>query len=137
LQVPTNSLAKSIDKSLGLMRAAGLTLAACCLLLAWAAALPLVPAIAALVGAVALLTLGEMAQSAAGWTLAYELAPTTARVEWLTAFWLGISAQFVVGPILLSDAIIANGSVGWIGLGVAFLLFTMVTRIVVRSAAGS
>lgn len=135
LQVPVNSLARSVDKSLSLMRAAGLALAACCVLLALAAEFPLAPAIALLAGAVAFLTLGEIAQNASGWSLAYELAPTAARAECLTTFWLGISAQFVVGPVLLSDVVVASGMVGWIGLSAVFLLFTAVTRIMVRPAA--
>lgn len=127
LQVRTNALARSVEASMRLMRAAGLALAAGCFLLAVAAPLPLALAVAAFLGAVILITLGEMAQSASGWALAYELAPATARAEWLTTFWLGISAQFVIGPVLLSNVVIANGSVGWIGLGVAFLLFTAYT----------
>jgi hypothetical protein len=132
LQVPTNSLARSVDRSRALMRAAGLTLAACCFLLAWAAALPLALAVVALVGAVILLTLGEMAQSASGWMLAYELAPPTARAEWLTTFWVGISAQYVIGPLLISSVVVAHRSVGWIGLGLAFLLFTLYTLVTER-----
>jgi MFS family permease len=132
LQVPINSLANSVDRSLGLMRGAGVSLAACCLLLAWTTALPLALAVAALAAAVILLTLGEMAQSAAGWALAYELAPPMARAEWLTTFWVGISAQFVIGPLLVSGVIVANRSLGWAGLGLAFLLFTLYTSVTQR-----
>lgn len=134
LQVPISSLAKTVDKSLMLIRAAGLALAACCVLLAVAAKLPLALGVAALAGAVAFLTLAEMAQSSGGWTLAYELAPTAARAEALTTFGLGISAQFVVGPVLLSDAVIAHGSSGWVVLGAVFLLLTLVTPVMIRSS---
>jgi MFS family permease len=127
LQVPTNALASSVDKSMRLMRAAGLALAMCCLLLASTASLPLGTSVAALVVAIILVTVAEMAQSAAGWTLAYELAPETARAEWLTTFWMGISAQFVVGPILLSSVVIAHGTVGWVGLAAALSMFTVWT----------
>lgn len=125
LQVPASALANSIGRSIGMMRAAGLGLAACCLLLAAAARLPLVPALAALAGAVAFLTLAEVAQSAGGWTLSYEMAPTAARAQCLTTFGLSTSAQFVVGPLLLADAVIGHGSLGWIGLAAVFLVFTL------------
>jgi MFS family permease len=127
LQVPTNALATSVTKSMRLMRATGLALVMCCLLLASAAALPLGTALAALFVAIILVTVAELAQSAAGWTLAYELAPETARAEWLSTFWMGISAQFVVGPLLLSSVVIAHGSVGWVGLAVALGAFTVWT----------
>jgi MFS family permease len=132
LQVPVSAMAKNVARSIGLIRVAGLALVACCLLLAAAATLPLVPAILALAGAVAVLTLAEIAQSAGGWTLAYELAPTAARAEALTAFGLGISAQFVVGPILLTGAVIAHGSLGWVVLSAVFLVFTLVTPAMIR-----
>jgi len=134
LQVRTNELARSVDTGMRLMRAAGLALAAGCFLLAVTAPLSPVPAVAVLLGAIILITLGEMAQSASGWALSYELAPATARAEWLTTFWMGISAQFVVGPVLLSSVVIANGSAGWIGLGSAFLLFTAYTLVMGRRA---
>jgi MFS family permease len=101
-------------------------------LLAVTATLPLVPAIVALAGAVALLTLAEIAQSSGGWTLAYELAPTAARAEALTTFGLGVSAQFVLGPILLSDAVIAHRSGGWLVLGSAFLVLGILAPVLVR-----
>jgi MFS family permease len=137
LQVPASALAKSIDKSIGLMRVAGLSLAACCVLLAVAANLPVVPAIAALAGAVAFLTFGEVAQSAGGWTLAYELAPEAGRAESLTTFGLSTSAQFIVGPVLLTDVVIAHGSLGWLGLGAVFLIFTLGARGMIRARGGS
>jgi hypothetical protein len=134
LQVPISSFATSVARSIGLMRIAGFTLSACCLLLAMAAWLPVVPAVIMLAAAIAFLTAGEMTQSASGWTLAYELAPTRARAECLTTFGLGTSAQFVVGPLLLTDAIIAHGAAGWIGLSIAFLLISMTMAVVVRPA---
>lgn len=132
LQVPVSSMAKTVARSLTLIRGAGLALAVCCVLLAVTSALPLIPAVAALAGAVALLTLAEIAQSSGGWTLAYELAPTAARAQALTTFGLGVSAQFVLGPILLSDAVIANRSGGWLVLGAVFLLLGILAPVLVR-----
>jgi MFS family permease len=134
LQVPISSAATSVARSIGLMRIAGFALSACCLLLATAAWLPVVPAVIMLAAAIAFLTAGEMTQSASGWMLAYELAPTPARAECLTTFGLGTSAQFVVGPLLLTDAIIAHGTAGWIGLSVAFLFVSLTLAVVVRPA---
>ena len=137
LQVPVSSMAKTVRSSLTLIRAAGVALAVCCLLLAVTAKLPLIPAIVALAGAVALLTVAEIAQSSGGWTLAYELAPTAARAEALTTFGLGVSAQFVLGPLLLSDAVIANRTGGWLLLGTAFLVLGLLAPVIVRPAASA
>jgi MFS family permease len=134
LQVPISSFATSVARSIGLMRIAGFTLSACCLLLATAAWLPVVPAVIVLAAAIAFLTAAEMTQSAGGWMLAYELAPTRARAECLTTFGLGTSAQFVVGPLLLTDAIIAHGTAGWMGLSIAFLLISVTLAVIIRPA---
>jgi MFS family permease len=135
LQVPASALAKSIDKSIGIMRVAGASLAGCCVLLAVSARLPLAPALAALAGAVAFLTFGEIAQSAGGWTLAYEMAPPEARVQSLATFGLSTSAQFIVGPLLLTDLVIAHGSVGWLFLAAVFLACALLMRVMIRGQA--
>jgi hypothetical protein len=102
-------------------------------LLSVAGRLPLTAAVAALACAVALLTAGEMAQSAAGWTLAYELAPTAARAQCLATFGLSTSAQFVAGPMLLTDAVIPRRTGGWLVLAGVFAVTSLITPAVIRT----
>lgn len=136
-QVPISSFARSVARSIGLMRLAGFALCLCCVLLAAAAWLPLALAVVALAAAVAFLTVGEMTQSAGGWNLAYELAPTPARAECLTTFGLSTSAQFVVGPLLLTGVIVAHGPGGWLALAVVFLIVSLLVTVIIRPGGAS
>lgn len=122
-QVAVNARASSVPAALRLMRWAGLAMAGCCALLAGVSHLGTIPALALLAGAVVLLTGAEMAQTAGGFRLAYDLAPEEGRQQWLATFWLGVSAQYVVGPVLLGDVVVAHGAAGWALLGAAFAVF--------------
>ena len=119
-QVAVNARASSIPAALRMMRWSGLAMAGCCVLLAAVSHLATFPALALLAGAVVLLTGAEMAQTAGGFRLAYDLAPEEGRQQWLATFWLGVSAQYVVGPVLLGDVVVAHGAVGWACLAAAF-----------------
>lgn len=132
MQVPVSARTESVQASIKVMRFSGLALAGCCLLLIAAAKLPLFLALTALACAVALQTVGEVTQAAAGWELSYALAPTPDRAQCLTTFGLSISAQFVFGPFLITGAVIANGSLGWIGLAAGFLACAAVTGLLIR-----
>jgi MFS family permease len=78
--------------------------------------------VATLLLGVLALTAGELLQSAGGWGLSYLLAPTRSRAEYLATFNLGTSAQFVVGPMLVTVGVLDHGSLGWIALAGCFLL---------------
>lgn len=131
-QVAVNARASSVPAALGLLRLSGFGLAGCCALLAGVSHLATVPALVILAGAVALLTAAEIAQTAGGFRLAYDLAPQEARQEWLATFWLGVSAQYVVGPVLLGDVVVARGAAGWEVLAVAFAAFAAGTGFPIR-----
>jgi MFS transporter len=85
-----------------------------CALAALAGAAGRVGAVACLVGAVALLTGAEMAQSASGWALSYGLSPDDAHGEYQGVFALHMTAQMVVGPALLTGVAVAHGMAGWL-----------------------
>jgi len=120
-----------------LQRRAGFALAAFC---GFAAASALVrPAFAAalvLLAAVAL-TLGELWQSAGGWGVSFELSPPGRRNYYLSLYNLGASAVAVLGPGLLTVAVIGKGPAGWAVLGVVFLLAGVVIAAVARHAAAA
>ncbi len=118
------------------LRRGGVALALCCGLFALA---PLwsdtwLVVVTLLLGVVAL-TAGELLQSAGGWGLSYLLAPTRARAEYLATFGLGTSAQFVLGPTLVTVGVIDNGSFGWLGLAGCFLLTSAAVGPLARATA--
>ncbi len=107
---------------------ASIALSACCLLFPLAAGLAAGWAAAVLVAAVAAMTFGELYQSAGGWALSYQLAPERGRSEYFATFSLGTSAQYIAGPAIVTLGVIDQGTVGWLALGVAFLLAGALAR---------
>lgn len=116
-------------------RRAGLSLAACCLLLAAAPLVGMPAVVGVLVLGVVALTVGELWQSAGGWGLSYALAPAEGRGEYLATFHLSTSAQYVVGPLLVTVGVVNQGAAGWIGLAAAFVLAGMLMPAAARRAA--
>ncbi|MEV0487806.1 hypothetical protein AB0I69_45305 [Streptomyces sp. NPDC050508] len=78
--------------------------------------------VAILVAGLVALTAGELFQSAGCWGLSFALAPDCARAEYLATFNLGTSAQFVLGPAIVTVAVVGNGTAGWLAMAGAFLL---------------
>ncbi|WNM30393.1 MFS transporter [Streptomyces sp. Li-HN-5-11] len=74
-----------------------------------------------LVLATVLASLAEMYDSAAWWTISYELAPESHRPEYLAAFDAVTPISSIVGPPLMIG-IVALGWSGWLGYGVLFVV---------------
>jgi MFS family permease len=76
------------------------------------------------------LTLGELCESPAWWTVAFEFAPETRRTEYLSAFDLCWAIVGVAGPAAMA-AVVALGPLGWVlyGAVVALAGFTAVALI--------
>jgi MFS family permease len=70
--------------------------------------------------AVVVLTLAELWQSAAGWTISYELAPARFRGRYLATFQLGTSLQAISGPLVIT-ALVLPSSIGWLAFGAVAL----------------
>jgi hypothetical protein len=134
LQVRVSRSASTAAGSVRLLKYAAVALAVCALLFAAAGPLPAVPAAAVLVGAVVALTAAELLQSAGGWGLSYALAPVDNRVEYLATFGLGMSAQSVLGPSLVTVGVISHGGWGWLGLAIVFLIAQRLCRPLAESA---
>ncbi|GLW56069.1 MFS transporter [Kitasatospora phosalacinea] len=103
-------------------RAAAALVGACALFALAGSDLPVAAVVAVLLLGLVLLTAGELYQSAGGWGLSYALAPDHSRAEYLATFNLGTSAQFVLGPTIVTVGVIGSGTAGWGVLGVVFLL---------------
>ncbi|HEV2373484.1 MAG TPA: MFS transporter [Streptosporangiaceae bacterium] len=103
-------------------RAAGLMLAVCCLVAAGTGGLPADLAVVGSLLAVTALTVGELWQSASAWGVSYALAPPERQATYLSVFNLGVAAQTIVGPTLVTVVVVNHGWAGWGGLAVTFAL---------------
>ncbi|MFJ2778046.1 MULTISPECIES: MFS transporter [unclassified Kitasatospora] len=97
---------------------AGLILAASCVVIGLAHGLPpVVAAVVVLVG-VALQALGEVLSQAGGWALSYDLADERAHGAYQGVHNAGSAASLMIGPAVVSTAVIGFGLLGWAALGV-------------------
>ncbi|MFY1583863.1 MFS transporter [Micromonospora sp. WMMD734] len=92
------------------------------------------PALALLVTATVVYTFGELWHAAASFELAFGLAQPYAQGQYAGAFGLGQGAANAASPAVLAATCLAHGLVGWLGLGVALLLLTLLTGPAVRFA---
>jgi dipeptide/tripeptide permease len=118
--VPLSRGADTRAGALRVLRRSGLTLAAACLLLAAASGRATGVAVALLVAGVAVLTVGELWQSAGGWELSYDLAPDDAQGEYQAAYSMLNGVRDSVGPLVVTAALISGGVGGWLVLAAAF-----------------
>lgn len=110
----------------------GLSLAGCCALVGLSDGMGAGAASVLLLGAALCLTLGELWQSTGAWALSYALSPEDRRGYYLTVYNLGEPCSAMLGPLLLTVAVMPGGAVGWLCLATAFAL----TGIAVRAIAG-
>jgi dipeptide/tripeptide permease len=109
-----------------------------CLLYPLSALHPTGLAIAILLLASAVLTVGELWQSAGGWGLSYDLAPSHALGAYQGVYALGNSFRDTFGPGLVTALAIGWGWPGWVALAAGFaalgLLVGPVTRWATRDS---
>jgi MFS family permease len=133
-QVQASRGASTINGAAKCLRRSGGFLAGCCLLLLTAGYLSSTVAIPVLVLGVMAHTSGELFQAAGGWGLSFELAPEESRGLYLSTFSLGVTAQLVIGPLLLANYVIPQGSAGWVALATLFAVVGAVSGRVIRWA---
>lgn len=102
-------------------RITGLVLALTCLVLVPAELIGTAAAIAVLLAAATVLTIGEMVQSAVAWDVSFVLAPAARQAEYLTVFNLGTTLETVAGPLIIPAIILRAGFAGWPALAAVFL----------------
>ncbi|GAA3723443.1 MFS transporter [Salinactinospora qingdaonensis] len=133
LQVPLSRGVEQAGRAQRALRLSGVALAGCAIALAVAAApMPTLVAGGVLVVGCVLLTLGELWHAVGAWELSYTLAPAERRAVYLSVFSLGNTGQRIVGPVLLTSAVIAAGSAGWVVLAVGFVLVAALVTPVAR-----
>lgn len=96
---------------------AGLVLAASCLVLGLAHGTPATLAALVVLVGVALQAVGEVLSQAGTWALSYDLAGERAHGAYQGVFNAGMSAALMIGPAVVSTAVIGHGLAGWAALG--------------------
>nr|WP_319458520.1 MFS transporter [Micromonospora sp. RTP1Z1] len=116
------------------LRRAGLVLAAAMLLYAATAGLPAVPAVALLLVATVVYTVGDLWHGTAGAGLAYDLAPPDAVGAYQGADGMLAGLARAVGPALLTLVVLDGGVPGWLAVGALFAIVGLATPALVRRA---
>ena len=133
LQVRFSKASSTVHGSATSLRSAGLLAGAFCLLLAFSGALTGWVVWLPFVVATVVITLSEMWQSAAGWTLSYEFADDRLLGKYQAAWHLTNDAVVkALGPLVVGLAV-ARGAAGFVVLAAAFCLLALVTPAVVST----
>ncbi|MFE5912158.1 MFS transporter [Streptomyces wedmorensis] len=115
-------------------RRAGAAFLGSCALVPLAAGAPAGVAVAVLVAAVVVHTVGELWHAAGGFEVSYALAPPHATGQYLGVFGLGAGLAEAVGPALLIALCVGWGRPGWYLVGALFALTGLLTPLAVRRA---
>lgn len=101
-------------------RTAGLLFLVSCPLMALTAHAPVWVAVALVVAAICIHSLGEIWESSAGFALGFGLAPDHAQGQYQGLLGLGFSAGQALAPAILTTLVLGLGTTGWLLLGVFF-----------------
>jgi MFS family permease len=137
LQVWVGGKVKTVRQGAAAMRIAGLVFLVACGGVAVASDLPAWAAVAVLMAAVAVHSVGEMCHAAAVFALSFELAPAHAQSEYVGLQDMGLGAAFAVAPAVLGALCLGIGQAGWLLLGGLLTVAGMATVPVVRWAIRS
>ncbi|BAJ32201.1 MULTISPECIES: MFS transporter [Kitasatospora] len=116
-------------------RRGGLLVGAACLALAGAAGRTPGVAVAVLVGAVVLLTAGEVLSQAGSWALSYGLAPEHAHGAYQGVLHTGVALGQALAPAALTVLVLPHGTAGWASLAAVFAAAALALPPVARRAA--
>lgn len=119
------------------LRRAGLVLAAASPLYAVTAGLPVLPAVALLLVATAVWTVGDLWHGAAGAGLAYDLAPPGAIGAYQGADGLLAGLAQALGRGLLTLLVLGGGAAGWLVLGGLYAAVGLAAPALARPAVAS
>jgi MFS family permease len=133
LQVSVARFAQGIRGSMRLLRWSVLALGVGCLVLGLADRGHPWIAGGLLFAAVIGLTVGENLHSVAGWELSYQLSDPALRTHYLSLFSMGVTAQMIIGPALMTSVVLPLGLMGTLLVVSLFGFGFLVTMIAVRS----
>jgi len=135
LQVPLSKGSDGATPAARRQNWAAWSLAGCCLLVAVTGHLAAWPAGLLVLVAVVLLTLGEIWQSVGGWGISYAYAQPEQIGYYLSVYNLGLTAATIVGPVLVTFAVIQAGPLGWACLAAVFVGTGAAVRLCARGAS--
>ncbi|GGS10129.1 MFS transporter [Streptomyces rubiginosohelvolus] len=135
LQVYVARFAQGVTRSLRLLRLSCLPLVLSCVLFAAADGRGMAVALVAVGLAVVALTVGENLHAVAAWELSYEMAHPASRPQYLSVFGMGMSAQLIVGPFLMTAFVLKAGTAGWLVMAVLFAAATAAFSLAARPYA--
>ncbi|MFD5691908.1 MFS transporter [Streptomyces rubiginosohelvolus] len=135
LQVYVARFAQGVTRSLRLLRLSCLPLVLSCVLFAAADGRGMAVALVAVGLAVVALTVGENLHAVAAWELSYEMAHPASRPQYLSVFGMGMSAQLIVGPFLMTAFVLKAGTTGWLVIAVLFTAATTAFSLAARPYA--
>ena len=115
---------------------AGVLFLLTCVAFAASGRVPGAAAVALLVLGALLQVVGEMLLASGFWAIAFALAPADRQGEYQGFFASGVAVARTVGPLLLTTLLLSGGTVGWLVLGLVFVLAAAVTPSAVRRAQG-
>ena len=120
-QVPLSRGSDDPQRAARRQQWSGFSLAACCLLVGLTGHTNAWITTGLVVLAVGALSLAEMWQSIGGWGISYAYAPAEQLSYYLSVYNLGITGAVIVGPVLLTLAVIPAGLPGWLMLAAVFV----------------
>lgn len=128
LQIRVSARVEGPRRATGAVLVYGLTVFACCALMAASTGGGSWTASAFLLAAAILVTVAELMRSVSSWELAVLLAPEGARASYLGVAGIAQSVQKSAGPLLLTGAVMTAGPAGWLALGAAVAGLSVVQR---------
>jgi MFS family permease len=137
LQYPASVLAATPRRALRGYAAAAVCLSVASLGFAAAPAGSGWVTIAIFAGSIVVLTVGEITQVGAAWTLSFAISPAAERTAYLAAFSMGRAFSRAAGPLLMTGVVLALGKFGWIALAAVFAAAALVPVLAARRHAAA
>ncbi|MER6997177.1 MFS transporter [Streptomyces sp. NPDC000410] len=131
-QVKVSKGAQSVAGAARMLRWAGWSLGASCLVFAMSAGHGGLLDSVVLLGGALVLVLGELYQASAAWGLSFGLAPPDRQGEYQAVFSLGRGLQQFAGPWLMTSLIVGAAVPGWVALAALFVLLGLAGPPLVR-----
>lgn len=128
LQLRVSARVEEPRQAAGAVVLYGLTMLACCTLVALTAGAGAWAASIVLLAAAVLATAAELMRSVSSWELAVSLAPSEARASYLGVAGMAQSIQKSAGPLLLTGVVMTAGPAGWLTLGAAVAALSTIQR---------
>lgn len=116
------------------LRRSGVVFLVAWIMLAGAGSVSAIWAVVLVLAAVAIHSFGEMDQTAAGFTVSYDLAPEHAHGQYQAAFVLGRGVARAIAPSLLTVLCLGLKTPGWIVLGLLVTMAGFLASTTVRNA---